>query len=79
MRAFEFLTEATSEWISHLEYDAETFTCTMHLLDGRRYFFYDVPENVYKVWDSVPSAGTFYHRMMKGNYEDTVPSNKTLN
>lgn len=69
MRLYEFeqIDEVSviSSWIDDLEYDEETETVTMTLLNGRMYWFDGIPKEIFDDWIEADSKGQYWHRVVK--------------
>ena len=59
---------AASTNIKSVSYSDEDQTLTVEFFKGGTYVYSDIPPNVADGFSSAPSAGTYLHQFIKGQY-----------
>ena len=59
---------AASTNIQSVQYDDESQELTVRFFKGGTYVYSDIPPNVADGFSSAPSAGTYLHQFIKGQY-----------
>ena len=57
-----------SSHIAGADYDAETRILTVYFQDGDAYEYSQVPPEVAAAFERAPSAGQYFHRMIRQRY-----------
>ena len=60
--------EVSSSTIARVAYDASSMTLAVEFVNGTRYEYFDVPQNLYDELVIAPSAGRFLSQNIKGAY-----------
>ena len=64
-------TKLNSTCLTEATYDTDRHDMTLTFAHGGRYKYRDVPETVYRVLVTAPSAGRAFHATVRGNYVAT--------
>lgn len=63
----------TSSNIAAISFDPETDTLTVEFRDGNSYDYFNVQPSTYRAFTQAGSAGSFFHRQIKGRYSYDGP------
>lgn len=61
-------TPFTSSNIAAIRYDAEQSLLEVEFLNGGRYHYYDVPEQIAQAFEQAESKGVYLAQSIKGHY-----------
>ena len=57
-----------SSHIASVEYDFDAQTMTVEFTSSDRYEYRNVPQEVFRRWQTASSAGEFFQRQVKGRF-----------
>lgn len=64
----EWISTPESSNVAGFSYDEATQVLTVEFNDGSRYYYYDVPENVFDGMKSADSKGKYLNAEIKSHY-----------